>query len=174
MKILIYKRTHKGDPDERGIFGNQDCMGKVRNWNYDAVIGIGGKSPWKGDEDISYKVNWVGLEPKKILVPGKRGDCVSFSHFELYEEKGKNIEENPALFEYMYDSRKRFDMSSSLPEPVWLEVDQILNSVRDLPPSKGYAVKSTEGSDINESIYSAKCKSSYNGEDIEVDISEEC
>ena len=33
MKVLIYKRTHKDDLNERVIFGNQDCMGKVRSWN---------------------------------------------------------------------------------------------------------------------------------------------
>lgn len=87
MKVLIYKRTHKGDPNTEGIFGNQDCMGIIRNWNYDAVIGIGGKLPWKEDADIKYKINWIGLEPKKIKSPSDRGDKVVFAHFELYEEK---------------------------------------------------------------------------------------
>ena len=48
MRILIYKRTHTGDPDpEHGIFGEAadeatDCMGKVRGYGFDAVIGVGG------------------------------------------------------------------------------------------------------------------------------------
>ena len=39
MKVLVYKRTHTGDPSENGVFGESDCMGAIRNWHYDAVIG---------------------------------------------------------------------------------------------------------------------------------------
>jgi len=42
MRILIYKRTHTGDPDLKGRFGIHDCMGRVRDYDYDAVIGVGG------------------------------------------------------------------------------------------------------------------------------------
>ncbi|WP_112487513.1 hypothetical protein [Thiomonas sp. X19] len=42
MRILTYKRTHVGDPDEFGRFGINDCMGRVRGYRYDAVIGVGG------------------------------------------------------------------------------------------------------------------------------------
>ena len=65
MRVLIYKRTHKGDPNETGIFGIQDCMGRIRNWNYDAVIGIGGESAWRDDIGIKYKINWIGLAPQR-------------------------------------------------------------------------------------------------------------
>lgn len=141
MKVLIYKRTHKGDPDERGIFGNQDCMGKIRSWDYDAVIGIGGKTTWKNDKDIKQKINWIGLGPKKIESSG-RADCVVFTHFELFEKNGKNIAANfPKLYDYMYGSRKRFDMSSNLPDDVFQEVEIILNSVRNSPQSKEYAIE---------------------------------
>lgn len=89
MKVLIYKRTHKGDPDLDGVFGTQDCMGRIRNWNYDAVIGIGGIAPWKKDVDIKCKINWIGLGPKKIAST-ERGNMIAFAHFELYEGQGKN------------------------------------------------------------------------------------
>jgi hypothetical protein len=39
MRILTYKRTHVGDPDQDGRFGIYDCMGRVRNYPFDAVIG---------------------------------------------------------------------------------------------------------------------------------------
>ena len=42
MRTLIYKRTHPGDPDEKGRFGICDCMGRVRAWDFEAVIGVGG------------------------------------------------------------------------------------------------------------------------------------
>jgi hypothetical protein len=41
-RILVYKRTHNGDPDQNGCFGAEDCMGMVRERHFDAVIGIGG------------------------------------------------------------------------------------------------------------------------------------
>lgn len=42
MRILIYKRTHVGDPDDSGRFGLYNCMGRVRGYDFDAVIGVGG------------------------------------------------------------------------------------------------------------------------------------
>ena len=35
MRVLVYKRTHVGDPDARGRFGIHDCMGQDRSWHYD-------------------------------------------------------------------------------------------------------------------------------------------
>jgi hypothetical protein len=170
MKILIYKRTHKGDPDQNGIFGNQDCMGRIRNWNYNAVIGIGGKTPWKRDEDIKYKINWIGLDPKKIEST-KRGQCVVFSHFELFEEKGENIADNfPNLFEYMYGSRKRFDMSPNLPEEVFQEVQQILDSVKNSPQSQQYDIENIDDSGGKDSSTLTKCSGCFGGKNIEIEI----
>lgn len=177
MKILIYKRTHKGDPDERGIFGINDCMGRIRDYDYDAVIGIGGKAPWNDDQDIKYKVNWVGLEPKWINAEGKRADCVVFSHFELYEEKGMDIEENfPNLFRYMYDTQKRFEISSELPGDVLEEVQQILKFVEKSKPSKEYSIEKIELDNNDELSRSAKCKCRVKGElkEVCVEIKEIC
>ena len=58
--VLIYRRTHTGDPCDRGVFGCHGCMGKVREWKYDAVIGIGGKTAIDG---ISRKLTWIGISP---------------------------------------------------------------------------------------------------------------
>lgn len=172
MKILIYKRTHKGDPDSKGIFGNQDCMGKVRNWNYDAVIGIGGKAPWKEDQDIKFKVNWIGLGPKKIESSG-RGPGVVFSNFALFEENGKDIKENfPHLFDYMYRSRKRFDMSSALPENVFKEVKSILDSAQNYPASPEYHAVNMDELPIENHSITTKCKGCYEGKNIEIEIDE--
>jgi len=142
MKVLIYERTHKGDPDERGIFGVQDCMGSIRNWNYDAVIGIGGKRPWKEDSDIRQKFNWVGIGPKRIKgVKRKRGNIVVFSHFRLLEETGAILEHDfPNLAAYMYGDGKRFTMSHRLPLLALKEVEQILTMSRSYPPSKDFSI----------------------------------
>ena len=171
MRILIYKRTHKHDPNPEGIFGNEDCMGRVRNWNYDAVIGIGGNAPRKQDADIKHKINWIGLEPKKVPSPKKRGDIVVFSHFKLYEEQGINIKDNfPNLFEYMYGSRKRFDMSSDLPENVFEEVKTIIDSIKDSPPSRAYNI--VEDVETEQKLNFPKCSGCYRGEKIEITIQE--
>jgi len=45
MRILVYKRTHNGDPDQIGRFGAYDCMGSVRRREFDAVIDVGGIGP---------------------------------------------------------------------------------------------------------------------------------
>ena len=68
MRILIYKRTHTGDPDpERGIFGEgpdddevTDCMGKVRGYGFDAVIGVGGFGPEPQSQGNSLQVDLGG------------------------------------------------------------------------------------------------------------------
>ncbi len=65
-KTLVYKRTHRGDPDDRQIFGIADCMGQVRGYNFDSVIGVGGSSPDPGHEDIAGRVTWIGLNPQII------------------------------------------------------------------------------------------------------------
>jgi hypothetical protein len=139
MKIFIYKITHKHDPDKNGVFGNEDCMGRLRNGNYDAVIGIGGLSPLPKDIDIKGKINWVGLIPRRTRVPNSRGDLIVFSHFALYEEKGKDIKQNyPELYKFMYKSRCRFVKTSDFPKSVQNELDQIIKSVQKCPPSKLY------------------------------------
>src|ERR1019366_6118854 len=75
MNTLVYKRTHTGDPDIAGVFGIHDCMGRVRRWGFEAVIGVGGKSPDPGDEDIALKINWIGINPNKTEF-GDRGPRV--------------------------------------------------------------------------------------------------
>lgn len=37
MRTLIYKRTHVGDPDPGGRFGIHDCMGQVRNRDFEVL-----------------------------------------------------------------------------------------------------------------------------------------
>lgn len=174
MRILIYKRTHKGDPDDKGIFGNQDCMGRIRNWNYDAVIGIGGKTTFKGDENIKFKINWIGLEPKRFNSESKRGDYVAFSHFALFEEKGKEIRSYyPRLFDYMYNSRKRFDMASELPQDVSDEVMDIIESVKNFPSSE-FLLDNVKELESDSLVNSSNC-SSCREKNIEITIEEyEC
>lgn len=66
-KVLIYKMTHEGDPnDEDQIWGETNCMGKVRTFGFDIVIGIGGHGDLPKKQGIAGRVIWIGRQPKQI------------------------------------------------------------------------------------------------------------
>ena len=156
LNTLVYKRTHKGDPDGSRIFGIHDCMGQVRGYRFDAVIGVGGKSPDPGSEDIARKINWIGINPSKSEAssPGWlaakrldwsksfRGPLVTFDRFVFLDEKGPDFKKfAPKLFRHMFeDQHVRFVMSRSLPSEMQEEVQNILkwaeNHQPRNPPSK--------------------------------------
>lgn len=73
MRTLIYKRTHSGDPDsESGVFGNHDCMGSVKGWQYDAVIGIGGIGQNRCARASVVNSRGLGLDPiRSSTIPPK-------------------------------------------------------------------------------------------------------
>lgn len=130
VNTLIYKRTHKGDPDTSGTFGIHDCMGSVRGNRFDSVIGVGGKNPDPGFKDIARKINWIGMGPtRKTEVPrGFRGPYVTFECFVLLDETGPDLKElAPKLFRHMFeDQNVRLVMSRSLPIEMQEEVENIL------------------------------------------------
>jgi hypothetical protein len=152
LNTLVYKRTHTGDPDESGIFGIHDCMGRVRQWPFDAVIGVGGKSPWSGDEGLARKINWIGIKPSKSDASSAvwsgakrpdwsktyRGPLVTFDCFVFLGEKGPALKTfAPNLFRYMFeDQHVRLVMSRSLPREMQDEVQDILSWAKTLQPRK--------------------------------------
>lgn len=100
MRTLIYKRTHSNDPDpETGVFGNRDCMGQVRAWDFDAVIGIGGVGDEPKRHGIAGKLTWIGIGPQKFFDdPDRRGPQLVFRHFKYFGEDGPLlVNEYPAL-----------------------------------------------------------------------------
>lgn len=144
--VLIYKRTHTGDPneitidapDKRGIFGINTCMKSVRNWEFDSVIGVGGKSAGEG---IAYKINYVGLDAEKYSSNSQdKQPYVIFDHFCLFDEKGQLVKDiAPKLYKYMYeDANVRLVKSDSLPEDMQLEIREILKLAENAPRSSGY------------------------------------
>ncbi len=146
MKTLVYKRTHTGDPNESGIFGIHDCMGRVRGWSFDAVIGVGGKSPWRGHEDIGLKITWIGINPRKTEAPGpSNGPLVEFECFVLWDETGPDLKTlAPHLFRYMFeDQHVRHVMSRSLPSEMQEEVTTILRLAESHQSTKLHGVGKT-------------------------------
>lgn len=125
--VLIYKRTHTGDPNINGIFGINDCMKSVRDWEFDIVIGIGGTSPDKGNENIAKKINWIGIGANKNKIEKYENSVITFEKFYLYEEKGILLEDiAPNLANYIYSNNVRIVKSTSLNDEQKNEIKKIL------------------------------------------------
>ena len=108
MRILIYKRTHRGDPDARGVFGIDDCMGKVRDFRYDAVIGVGGLGDDPHYHGIAGTINWVGVGPRRVRTSQGRGSLVTFDHFLFHDTAGPDFRvAAPNLAAHVYDKKVR-------------------------------------------------------------------
>ena len=114
MRTLLYKRTHTGDPDDGGRFGIHGCMGRVRAWDFEAVIGVGGLGAEPTSHGIDGRVTWIGIGPHRHAAKDRRGPLVTFDHFLYYGEQGplfRNIA--PALANRMlYDNNARTLMDS--------------------------------------------------------------
>ena len=118
MRILIYKRTHIGDPDQNGRFGIYDCMGRVRSYAFDAVIGVGGIGKEPKSYGIDRKINWVGINPKKRQDHCGTGVVVIFENFLLLDEQGPLLNTlAPLLAKRMYERGARILLNGySVPE----------------------------------------------------------
>ena len=117
MQVLIYKRTHPGDPNADGAFGCEDCMGTVRKRRFDAVIGVGGIGPEAQSWGIDRRLNWVGVgaHPSESIPLGFRGPLVTFDRFLLLEDQGPELQRiAPVLARYMYATHRRIVMSERL------------------------------------------------------------
>ncbi len=134
MRILVYKRTHNGDPDQYGCFGVDDCMGAVRKRYFDAVIGVGGIGPEAQASGIANKVNWIGIGPHKTDGP-KRGPFVRFDHFLDFGTDGLDfLDVAPTLAKRMYSRNVRHVMDS-LNKQEYAEVLGLLKLAENAAPS---------------------------------------
>jgi hypothetical protein len=91
VRTLIYKRTHTGDPNPRsGVW--LECMGTVKSWEFDAVIGVGGNGEGPRLKGIAGKITFVGISPHKSGDP--RRPKVTFDNFWCPDKMGpflKNV-----------------------------------------------------------------------------------
>ena len=88
LRVLIYKRTHTGDPDETGAFGIYECMGQVRAREFDAVIGVGGIGPEAVRFGIDRKVNWIGIGCHQIGVASDGYPMLAVEHYYQKDAEG--------------------------------------------------------------------------------------
>ena len=116
MRTLIYKRTHSGDPDPNtGVFGNHDCMGGVRGWPFDAVIGIGGVGQEPQSHLIAGKLTWVGIGPQ-VIDHTARGPQLIFHHFWYRGDEGPLLQKKyPGLASRMYGKNVKVLLHSQSP-----------------------------------------------------------
>jgi len=137
MRTLIYKRTHGGDPDpDQGVFGCHNCMGKVRAFQYDAVIGVGGKNPWPNYAGLAKKINWIGIGSQKDWET-ENPPTVTFAHFLHYGESGPLVADiAPTLASRLYTHNIRLviDKLSTTEQD---EVERILSLALGALPSRG-------------------------------------
>lgn len=134
-RVLIYKRTHSGDPDpKKGVFGNHDCMGTVRGWNYDAIIGVGGIGADAKRNGLARKLTWIGIGPHKS--GDKSRPRVRFDHFLYYGEEGPLLKESaPKLAKRMYEGGVRVIFNCNLTPTERREVDSLLEPASNATPS---------------------------------------
>lgn len=127
-RVLIYKRTHIGDPNARGEFGCSDCMGQIRGYQYDAVIGVGGSSYEPRSHGIDGRITWVGVDAHQWpAIHPRRVPIVTFDRFSLFDSKGEKLRDfAPALAEYFFKKHRRFFFSDGLRDEVQHDIDRIL------------------------------------------------
>ena len=136
MRTLIYKRTHNGDPDpETGEFVVHDCMGRVRTWDVEAVIGVGGLSA--KPRSMAGKVNWIGIGPRRER-RYRRGPVVTFAKFIFYDSGKPNAPDferlAPLLAERIYSRNVRVVMNDLSTEEQ-KEIEKVLALAKHAPRS---------------------------------------
>ena len=109
-----------------------DCMGKVRSWTFDSVIGIGGTSPDRGDEDIAERITWVGSGARPASRHRRRGPTITFEHFIRLDETGPLLRDMaPRLYEHMFLQKRipRAGLSLNLPVELQDEIREVIKWV---------------------------------------------
>ena len=134
-RILVYKRTHPFDPDQNGRFGSDDCLGRIRDRKFDAVIGVGATGREAQSYGIAYKVNWIGIGPHKTKRRG-RASVVTFDYFLKLEDKGPLLRDvAPKLAKRIYEGKVRSLLYGMTVDEL-AEATDLLKYAKNAPPSK--------------------------------------
>lgn len=130
MRTYLYKRTHVGDPDEKGRFGVYDCMGSKRSLDFDSVIGIGGISQEAKSHGIDGKVTWIGIgrhdSDESIL---------TFDHFVLWDDVGPDFADLAPRLAARMLKRDAPRGLINFTDQEQSEIDKLLDLAKDAPPS---------------------------------------
>jgi hypothetical protein len=110
-------------------------MGRVRAWDFDAVIGVGGLGSEASSHRLDDKVNWIGIGARKTSSFHGRGPIVTFDRFVLYEADGPLFHElAPVLAKRLYGSNVRV-LLRDISRKEQKEVARILRLARNGRPS---------------------------------------
>jgi hypothetical protein len=108
----------------------------VRDFAYDAVIGVGGIGDGARAHSIAGKVNWIGIGPRRFRAANGRGALVVFDHFLFYDTRGPDfLRAAPTLAKRIYDYNVRvllYDLSSTERQ----EAAALVNRAYSAPPSR--------------------------------------
>lgn len=142
MITLVYKMTHAGDPDpDLGCWGVKDCMGHVRGFNFDAVIGIGGRSWWTNQTNRAGEIIWIGIGPQKSG-QGQRGPKLGFAHFRPFDEGELPLREiAPKLVKAIHKCRFKLYGFSQIEQQ---EIERILELAKEAKPSMSLPTKAIQ------------------------------
>ncbi len=153
-RVLIYRRTHIGDPCRCGVFGVCDCMGSCRDWDLGAVLGVGGVGAAPRSHGIAEKLTWVGIGPKKGPEKNCRGSLVTSEHFCLMDKEGPLLRDDaPGLASHMCaeETTRRFAMSDSLSPDLRDEVQKLVSKYEACGPSARQMCECSVGLGFRES-----------------------
>ncbi len=136
MRTLVYKQTHQGDPDAQGRFGAGDCMGNARSWEFDAVIGIGGRGEEAKRNGIAGKLNWIGVGARRHTKVGMKHPVVTFDHFVNFGDQGPELRTvAPELAKRMKKARQAINFDDYR---VIVEIESLLATAMAAPPSPAH------------------------------------
>lgn len=125
MRVLVYKRTHTGDPDHTGCFGCYCCMGQVRSREFDAVIGVGGISGEPVQYGIDRRVTWIGIAPHVVDIASDGHPVLGFERFYLKDDKGPLLRDKaPRLAKRLF--------SENAPRVLMVDLDAEIKAVLKL------------------------------------------
>ena len=175
MKVGIYRRTHKDDPCEHGIFGIAECMGEQRENRATkccAILGIGTQG------DIRGKLTYVGIGPKDELGKKDRhgNPLITFDNFCLMDENGPDLCKCACkLYKHIFIDRRFprgicYSISDSVPGEVREDIERLVKEYKHCPPSDPKACKDLEAMgrgracrpDSGRSKHNSTCRSNAN------------
>jgi hypothetical protein len=122
-------------------------MGRVRDYDFDAVIGVGGIGPEAISNRIEPRVMWIGIGRHNNTRPlGYRGPQLGFDHFFMYgPNTGPELDvEAENLAKHLYKGGARFLLN--LTDVEHQEALKILACALKAPPSRGVVGHGTRGS----------------------------
>lgn len=134
-RVFIYKMRVEDDPDPNCHWGVDNCMGKMRDWDYDAVIAVAGFN-WEGNKSAVKRIVWVGICPEKK--PSENGTLVDFEVCRYFGENGPLIEEWPSVSKRLFPTEgkgARFFIADQKSKE-WPEVMELLKKTLALTSSR--------------------------------------